>query len=60
MLSDLSIDLRREVGPSVVHRQHHPLDRQIRVEVVPYEIDGGNQLRQAFQGVVLTLDRDQQ
>ena len=58
MLPDLGVHLGREVGPRVVHREHNALDREIGVEVVPDEVDRGDELRQPFQRVVLALDGD--
>ncbi len=57
--ADLVRDLGGEVGAGVEHREHDARDREVRVEVVADEVDGGDQLRQALQRVVLALDGDQ-
>ncbi len=52
-------DIGGQVGSSVVHGQHNPVDQEAGVEVIANEIERGKQLGQSFQGVVLTLERDQ-
>ena len=42
----------------VIHRQRDALDDELRVQVVTDEVEGGKQLGQSFQGVVLALQRD--
>ena len=59
MPPDFTRDIGRELRPSVVHRQDHALEGEVRVQVITNEFEGGKQLRQSFQGVVLTLERDQ-
>ena len=42
-----------------IHRQHDALELQRGIEVVADEVDGGHQLPEALEGVVLALDRDE-
>ena len=51
--------LRREVGARVEHRQNHPIDLEVWVEMVTNEVDRREELGQPLERVVLTLDRDQ-
>ena len=61
--SKVSADFRRDIGrqlrPAVEHRQHDTLHREGGIEVVSNEIERGEQLGQSFQGVVLTLERNE-
>ena len=61
--SEMSADLRRDFGrqvrPGVEHREQDSLDREVRVQVVPNQVDRGGELAEALEGVVLALDRDQ-
>ena len=52
-------DVGGQVRSGVVHRQHDAIEREVRVQVITDEIDGGKQLGQALECVVLTLERDQ-
>ena len=52
-------DLLGEPQPAVVHGEQHALDLQVRVEVLPHDLDRVEQLPQAFEREVLGLDRDQ-
>src|SRR5215212_9325353 len=56
---DLGRDVGGQVGSSVKHREDEPLDRERRVQVVPDEIARGDELREALQGVVLALSRNE-
>ena len=55
----LRLDVGRQVRPGVGHRQHDAVDGQAWIQVVADEIDGGEQLGQSLECVVLTLERDQ-
>ena len=57
--ADFRGDFRRQVRPSVEHREEDSLDRELGVQVIPNEIDGGGELAEPLEGVVLALDRDQ-
>ena len=59
MAAHFAADLGREVRARVVHREEDALDGQFRIQVVANEIDGGDQLGQPLQRVVLTLNRNQ-
>ena len=59
MSPNLASDVGGQLRSTVVHRQYDALDRELRVEVVADEIESREQLRQSFQGVVLTLERDE-
>ena len=52
-------DVRGQVRPGVEHGQDDPVEREARVEMVADEIDGGEQLGQTLECVVLTLERDE-
>ena len=55
--SALTSEARFVRGSNIVSRT--PLMARLGVQVISDEIDGGDQLRQSFECVVLTLDRDQ-
>jgi hypothetical protein len=57
--ADLVRDVSRQLRPCVEHRQDDALDVELRVQVVADEVEGGKQLGQSFQGVVLALQWDQ-
>ena len=57
--SRLGFDVGGEVRPRIGHREDDAVDRKPRIEVVANEVDGGQQLGQSLQGVVLTLERDE-
>ena len=57
--ADLVGDVSRQLGPGVEHGQDDALDVELGVQVVADEVEGGKQLGQSFQGVVLALQRDQ-
>ena len=59
MTPNLSGDVRRQRCSCVIHGQQHARETQSRIEVVANEVDGGKQLTEALQGVILGLDRDQ-
>ena len=59
MTAHLVGDLVGELRAPVVHREQDRRDVQARVEVSAHEVDVVEQLTEAFQRVVLTLDRDQ-
>ena len=59
MAANLGGDVCGQLRAGVEHRQDDALDREAGVEVVADEIEGGEQLGQSFQGVVLTLERDE-
>ena len=57
---DLLRHLEGQVGPPVVHRQHHALQLQGGVEPLLRQPDGIQQIAQPLQGVILALDGNQQ
>src|SRR2546430_13734740 len=44
---------------SVVHRQQHAVDRERGIEVPLHQFHGVQELREALEGVVLALDRNE-
>ena len=48
-----------QVGAAVVHGQQHPFDGDAGVELLLHDADGGQQVAQSLQGVILALNRDQ-
>src|SRR5262249_26108482 len=57
--ADVLDDLSCEVSPLVEHGQDDALDREERVEGLPYPLDRLEKLREALEREVLGLDRDQ-
>ena len=55
----LGVDLGGQVGPAVGHGQDDAVDGEARIEVVTDEIDGGEQLGESLECVVLALERDE-
>ena len=51
--------LHGQVVPQREHGEHHALDIQIRVILFADGLEGADELRQAFQRIVLALHRDQ-
>ena len=57
--SDLRLDLAAEIVPAVDHRQHDAVELELWIQLAAYQLDRLQQPGQAFEGVVLTLERDQ-
>ena len=58
ILFDLIHHLQRQVEPPGEHGEHHTLDVQIGVVLLADGLEGADELRQALQCVILTLDGD--
>ncbi len=56
---DLLHDLVAQLGPGVVHHEHDGAQLERLVEVLLHEGDVAQELAEAFEGVVLALDRDE-
>ena len=56
---DLLRHLEGEVGPAIVHGQQQPLQGDGGVQPPLHDADGGQQVAEAFQGIVFALDRHQ-
>src|SRR5919201_4544814 len=52
-------DLERKSVPAVLHGEDDRGDRETWIEPVTHRIDGGEELREPFERVVLALDRNQ-
>ena len=59
MLAHLLSHLERQVGAGIVHGQQDRADAQLRVQVLLNHLNILQQLAQAFQSVVLALNRNQ-
>jgi hypothetical protein len=59
VVANLGRDIRGQVRAAVEHRQHDALDGKGGIEVVTDEVERGDQLGEALQGVVLALGWDQ-
>ena len=59
VVPDVLLDRVGQPGTPVVHGQQDRGDLELRVEVLPDQVDVVDQLVQALQRVVLALDRDQ-
>ncbi len=59
MPSNLRGNLAGQPRTRIEHGQDHSLDREIGIEVIADQIDRRDELAQAFEGVVLTLDRNE-
>ena len=59
MSANLLIHLRGQPGPAVKHRHEDRGKAQILVHCVSHSVNGAHELRHALQGVILTLDRQQ-
>ena len=57
---DLLRHLEGQVGAAVKHGEQHALHGQLGVQAPLHQADGGQQVAEALQGVVLALDGDQQ
>jgi hypothetical protein len=60
VLADLLDDLQGQARSAVVHGEDDPTDPELRVQVGADQLDVAKQLSQAFERVVLALDRDQE
>ena len=58
ILFDLIHHLQRQIEPPGEHGEHHTLDVQIGVVLLADGLEGADELRQALQCVILTLDGD--
>ena len=59
MASNLRFHLTSEVVSLVDHRENDALDLEARIELGLHEIHGLDQIREAFEGVVFALERDE-
>ena len=59
MAPSLGVDLGGQVRPAVGHGQDDAVDGEARVQVVADEVDGGEQLGESLECVVLALERDE-
>ena len=64
LTGEVALHLRRhlegQVGAAVEHGQQHALQSQLGVHLPLYQPDGGQQIAESLQGVILTLHRHQQ
>jgi hypothetical protein len=58
VVSELALDIVREPGALVVHRDHHPGQNQRRVEPLANPLQGLEELHQALEREVFSLNRD--
>ena len=56
---DLLIHLRGQPGPAVKHRHKYRPKAEILVHRTTDSVNGAHELSNAFKGVILTLDREQ-
>ena len=59
MAAYLCFDLPSEIVSLIHHSQHDALDFELGIQLPAYEFDGFRQIREAFERVVFTLQRDQ-